>query len=304
MSSVLIVGAGAMAVMFAARLSAADIEVSLLDDWEEGIWAISKRGIHFIDQRGKDHHFKVKTFSGLKKIPPHDMTLVLVKSWQTEVMAKRLAEYVDDPGIVITLQNGLGNDLILKHSLGVKNVLSGVTTLGATSTGIGESKFGGDGKVILPSINYGIRAAEIFHKAEITTDNVDDIRTIIWNKLVINSSINPLTALLDIPNGGIIKAPEIKELAGQVAVETANVARLVEEVEIESPAEEVWRVAEMTSGNISSMLQDVRRGAPTEIEAISGEIMRLGIMNDIPVPLNTTLWQLIRTKIDTQTKVI
>jgi len=79
-----------------------------------------------------------------------------------------------------------------------------------------------------------------------------------------------------------------------LAEEAASVAS-AEKVTLpfSDPAEAVEDVARRTAGNHSSMLQDIRRGAPTEIDAICGAVARLGRRHHTPTPINSIFWQLV-----------
>jgi 2-dehydropantoate 2-reductase len=117
---------------------------------------------------------------------------------------------------------------------------------------------------------------------------------LLWGKLAVSAGINALTALLDIPNGELLARPDASELMLAAARETESVAAAKG---IELPfeaAERVRAVAELTAGNHSSMLQDMRRGAPTEIEAINCAITREAVRQGVPAPVNDLLCKLLR----------
>ena len=117
----------------------------------------------------------------------------------------------------------------------------------------------------------------------------------IWQKLIINSAINPLTALLRVPNGQLLERPTARELLHALARETAAVAS-AEKVRLASAdtVRMVEDVARRTAVNHSSMFQDVQRGAPTEIDAICGAVTRAGQRHGIPTPINRACWQLVQ----------
>ncbi len=124
---------------------------------------------------------------------------------------------------------------------------------------------------------------------------VEDAQSLIWGKLVINAAINPLTGILRVPNGKLLELPSAREMMKALAKETAQVAE-AEKVELPFPdpiaaAEEVAR---RTGANHSSMLQDVLRGAPTEIDAICGAVVKTSQKHDINTPMNWACWKLIK----------
>jgi 2-dehydropantoate 2-reductase len=221
--------------------------------------------------------------------------IVLVKSWQTRRVARQLAECLSDDGLAVTLQNGLGNYEILEETLGPNRVALGSTTAGATLLGPGLVKAGGEGLISIQSHPRLASVEKALRSAGFKVDVVADANSLVWGKLVINSAINPLTALLRVPNGELLKRPAARALMRALAEETAAVA-LAEKVMLtfRDPAAQVEAVARRTATNYSSMFQDVRRGAPTEIEAICGAVTRTGRSHGIATPINDACWQLVQ----------
>ena len=107
--------------------------------------------------------------------------------------------------------------------------------------------------------------------------------------------INPLTALLRITNGELLSRPLARKVMSSLARETAEVAK-AEHVHLpfSNPVDAAEDVARKTATNISSMFQDVRRGAPTEIDAICGAVTMRGERHGIRTPYNRACWQLVR----------
>ncbi|HEY5158925.1 MAG TPA: 2-dehydropantoate 2-reductase N-terminal domain-containing protein, partial [Anaerolineales bacterium] len=111
--SILIVGTGALATLFAARLSAAGTPVTVLGTWSEGLAALHQNGAG-LDGLGS---FPVQTSGSQMDGCQAKFALVLVKSWQTQRTARQLSACLADDGLVLTLQNGLGNESILAEKL-------------------------------------------------------------------------------------------------------------------------------------------------------------------------------------------
>ena len=127
---------------------------------------------------------------------------------------------------------------------------------------------------------------------------VADARKLVWGKLVASAAINPLTALLRLKNGQLLERDERRRLLGELARETASVARaLGVELPFDDPLAAVEWVIRQTASNSSSMLQDVLRGSQTEVDAINGAVVALGQANGVPTPLNRVVWLLVRALI-------
>jgi len=293
--SLLIVGTGALATLFAARLGRAGYAVTMLGTWSDGLGALRRGGARLVDSSGREQRVHVQAFDDPQACKSAKYALVLVKSWQTERAAGQLAACLADDGLALTLQNGLGNREILAARLGHERVALGSTTTGATLLGPGLAKSGGEGILSLESHTRLEPLQEALVAAGFQVEVVQDARALIWSKLIVNSAINPLTAILRIPNGQLLDRPAARWLLRALAEETAAVAK-AEHIKLASsdPVQLVENVAMHTASNHSSMFQDVQRGAPTEIDAICGAVTRTGRKHNIPTPMNQACWQLVQ----------
>jgi 2-dehydropantoate 2-reductase len=290
-TGVLVVGSGALATLFAGRLAASGVDVTILGTWSDGLAALSTRGAH-LDGEGS---FTVKTSDNPKDCEGAEIALVLVKSWQTNRAACQLADCLVEGGLAVTFQNGLGNDDILSGVLGRQRVFQGITTLGATLLEPGYVRQNGEGVVFLENHPKLISLQEILRVANFKLTVVDDILPIVWTKLIVNAAINPLTALLRVKNGELLDIPSARNLMGEIARETASIAEALGiSLPISTPESAVEEVARRTSENMSSMLQDVLRGAPTEVDAINGAVVQKGVEKKVRTPVNRVLWSLVK----------
>lgn len=294
--NVLIVGTGALACLFAARL-APHSEVTMIGTWMEGIQALQKHGVRILDESG-ERAYPVQALSDPDQCPESDSALVLVKSWQTIRAAKQLSQCLHRKGIALTLQNGYGNLQKLQTYLGSERAALGITTSGATLLGPGKVKPGGKGPIhVVPQPKLHSLLGQL-KKAEFEVKESNDLDSLIWGKLVINAGINPISALLQIPNGALLEQPDAHALMEAAALEAAAVAEASGvRLPYDDPVKRVEEVAEQTAPNHSSMFQDVQRGAPTEIEAISGAIVQEGDRLGVPTPVNRVLLHLIRAMV-------
>jgi len=293
-----IVGTGALACLFASHLSPSTT-ITMLGTWQEGLEAIRKSGVRLISPDGSAESVQVHATSEPAECEGVSKALILVKSWQTERAARQVASFLPRGGIALTLQNGLGNVEILGDVLGYDRIAQGVTTLGATLEAPGCVRAGGEG---LTHVAHHARIEEwleLFKQAGIMVAVTEKVEELVWGKLTINAGINPLTALLEVPNGELIESNAATALMHAAAQEAANIAAARNiELPFTKPARAVDEVARATAENISSMLQDIRRGAPTEIDAISGAIWKEGERLGVPVPISWTLWQLVQAKVE------
>lgn len=294
MSEILIVGTGALATLFAARLSHAGHAVSMLGTWKNGLRSLQQDGARIIDPNGEARAYPVHATDDPNEVREAKHAIVLVKSWQTERVADQLKEVLARDGVALTLQNGLGNRETLARALGEQRVVLGVTTTGATLLGPGLVRAGGEGVISLEQ-NQAVGPLEAALRSSFNLHTVRDARSLIWGKLVINAAINPLTALLQIPNGDLLSHPRARKVMAALARETAQVAE-AERVRLpfRNPVLAAEDVARKTASNHSSMFQVVRRGAPTEIDSICGAIARHAEKHGLSAPYNRACWELVR----------
>lgn len=326
----LIVGTGALATLFAARLSAAGHSITMLGTWRSGLEALKKNGARLVDSNGVESAYRVNVTDNPRDCLGTRYALVLVKSWQTERAARQLGECLAEDGLAVTLQNGLGNRETLvkaldRHLLTTESTKStenkqgrisvfsvdsvvktkdfsrvalGTTTTGATLLGPGLVRAGGEGILSIERHPALGPLEEALLSARFNLQIVDDAQSLIWGKLVINAAINPLTALLRVSNGELLERPAAREVMGALARETADVAT-AERVTLpfSNPVYAAEDVARKTAGNHSSMFQDIRRGAPTEIDAICGAVARRGEKHGIATPYNLVCWRLVRAAV-------
>ena len=295
MSEVLIVGTGALATLFAARLARAGHVVSMLGTWQNGLQALREGGARLVEVNGSERAYPVNAQRDPRNLRGTQIALVLVKAWQTERAAQQLQECLAPGGLAVTLQNGLGNREILVRALGANRIAIGTSTTGATLLGPGLARAGGEGVVSLEQHPGLAPLEQALKESGFNVRVVEDAGSLIWGKLVINAAINPLTALLRVTNGELLRRPAARSLMGNLACEAAAVAE-AEGIRLpfEDPAAMAEQVAHETAGNRSSMFQDVRRGAPTEIDAICGAVTTRGARHGVPTPVNSVCWRLVQ----------
>jgi 2-dehydropantoate 2-reductase len=299
MNEVLIVGTGALACLFAARMAAHGISVIMLGSWREGLAALRNYGVTIVENDGQQHSYRVRVADNITPCTGSKYALVLVKSWQTARAAEQLAKCLHPDGVALTLQNGLGNGETLSKILGPERVAQGVTTTGATLLSSGRVRPGGEGMISLEDNPRLEPIIEMLTKASFKIETAPEVQTLIWSKLVINAAINPLTAALRITNGEILDLPSARQLSRDLANEVAAVTNAIGvDLSHLDPVAISEQVAANTAKNHSSMYQDILRGAPTEIDAICGEVARLGQEFSIPTPVNYTMWRMIHAFVE------
>lgn len=293
-----IVGVGAMACLFAAKL-APHAEIKILGSWRAGVDAIRAHGIR-IESVGGAETVRVLATSDPDAIGMCGLVIIARKAWQTEAAAEQAARILaPNGGLALTLQNGLGNLEVIAQSVGVGRAVLGVTTQGATLIRPGQIRYAGGGAThlgVTPQTRARLESiAELLTRAGFETHLTDHVQELVWGKLAISCGINALTAVLRVPNGELLARVDAQELMVRAARECALVAQAQGiQLPVDETIARVREVARATAANQSSMLQDVLRDAPTEIEAINGAVARKGGELGVATPTNELLWHLVR----------
>jgi 2-dehydropantoate 2-reductase len=296
-----IVGAGAMGSLFGGRLAQAGCEVLLYDIDQEHVEAINAHGLSIEDlATGNTEVCRPRATTDPLEARDADLLIVFVKSAATEQAARQFAPLADKGAIALTLQNGLGNERILREHFGAERTAAGVTSQGATFLGPGRVRHAGRGPThIGMSDRRNERlapVAEALTRAGFETHLEENVDNLIWSKLIINVGINALTALTGLPNGRLLEFPETRTLMADLVDEAVAVAaaRGVTLTYAE-PLVTVYQVAEKTGKNRSSMLQDFDRGRVSEIDFINGAIVREAEELGLKVPANRAVTLLVKS---------
>ncbi|SFR03972.1 MULTISPECIES: 2-dehydropantoate 2-reductase [unclassified Enterobacter] len=224
-----------------------------------------------------------------------DLLLVTLKAWQVYEAVKSLSGILPPTTPILLIHNGMGTVDELKNI--PQPLLMGITTHAARR----------DGNVIIHvasgTTHIGparVHDGDYSYLADTLQEVLPDvawhnrIRPELWRKLAVNCVINPLTALWDCPNGQLRTQPElINSICNEVA---AVMEREGHHTSVEDLLHYVHQVIESTQDNISSMLQDVRALRHTEIDYITGYLLRRARAHGISVPENTRLYELIKRK--------
>lgn len=289
-----------MGSLFGAMLSPVS-EIFLIDPFVSHVKEIKKNGLKIEKNHGSVQRYDIFAATKPDKIKNNiDLAIIFTKSHLTENAAHTAKSILSKQGMALTLQNGLGNFDIIAGVLGRKRVIAGVTSHGGTLVKPGYIRHAGSGMTYIAAGSgsdkhpFVIKVMKTFNSAGIDTKISDNLESLIWGKLVINAGINALAAILHVPNGilGITRECEIiMEHAVSEAVMVADALGIT--LPYEHPVEHVKKVCASTAKNRASMLQDVLRGANTEIAVINRAVAQKGKELGVPVLYNIFLSEII-----------
>lgn len=273
-----IAGCGALGSLFALRLLEAGHAVQAYQRPGTQRQALRETGIRLeTDRDGTARQGRLRAASDdLADLAPSRLIIVLVKAYNTEDL-RPLKELLTTDGLVLTLQNGLGNAEILAEIFGEQRVAAGVATYGAFTIAPGVIGWGGDGQITLGPWRENVAmawVAELLQSAGLQVVCVNDPRPAIWAKLAINAMLNTVTALTGMQNGATRSNPAALELMQQLGRETVTAAG---RAGISLDFDTIWPLLmdnlQRTASNRTSMLQDVTARRRSEIDMISGRVL-------------------------------
>ncbi len=296
-----IVGAGAMGSLFGAMLAETGNEVWLYDIWDAHVTAINRDGLQ-IEKEDQVRIVQLRATTDPDQIGTADLTIIFVKSTQTRSAAATAGRIAGADGAVMTLQNGMGNADLIAENIPTDRILAGTTSHGATMLGAGHIRHAGTGPTTIGSwaaAGQGRRRAEdvaaFLNQAGIVAEAVEDVYSVVWNKLLINIGINAITALSGIKNGQILDLDVTRRLSRLAVEEAIAVAGALGINIIADAVDIVFNVSQATAANRSSMGQDVDNKRQTEIAAINGYVVREAQKLGIEAPINFALTALVET---------
>ena len=301
---ILLVGPGALGCLLAAMISRTldkrSDHLAILDHSLERAALLNSQGIVY-EADGQQHRTSVPVITDPAASGAADAVVLCVKSHDIARSLRACQPLLVDSTLLLFLQNGIAH-LEDKQATGRAAVAYGTTTEGATLIGPGHVRHAGHGvthlgfhsPIIDTSLNRLGLLADIFRRAGLPTITTDRIIDRLWAKLFINVGINALTAIHDCPNGDLLTLPGARERMRTAIAEAEMVARM-QGIRIDGdPFAATQEVCRKTAGNISSMLQDIRRRRRTEIDAINGAVAKAGRVLGLETPENERLLRQVR----------
>lgn len=292
-----VVGAGAIGLAFAAALARAH-DVVLLARRAGVAETILRDGIA-IDAGDEVRHVAVRATTDAASFADRDAVIVAVKTCATADALAPLREVLPRHALIATVQNGIDNAEVVRAALPGARVIAGSTTQGAVLLGDGRVRTVNRGTTTFARDDAAAPTSDdlvaAFVAAALDARVADDVDLLLWRKLTIVAAINPLGALTGSTNGAVVTDADLVPLARALASEAAAVAR-AEGVDPGDPWAALEAAARSTAANRNSMLQDLDAGRPTEIDAISGAIVRRARKRGIAVPLTETVLALVRAR--------
>ena len=300
------IGSGAAGSVFAAYLRKGGAELWLVDKYKAHMDKIAADGLVFRTPEGEEVLTGFHTSATAHDIGTMDMVILMVKATQTDDVMPSVMPCIGKETVVVSLQNGIGNDDVLKKYVPADRILYGFGTIGTELPEPGKCVSKPESGVIMRfgaaendpvSEKAGKALEKCFCDGGCLTSFEKDIRPFVWKKAISNSGYNTLSALTRLKVGPMLDCEEGRQLIKSVWSEGCAVAKALTGVDLWGEMlEELPRLREGFAKYYPSMAQDVlihRR--QTEVELLNGAIVRYGKLLGIPTPVNEALTLMIKT---------
>jgi len=287
-NKIFVLGAGAIGSIYGAFLSKGN-DVTLIGN-KAHMDAVSSEGLTISGELNETFHLKADT--EIRELPEKALIILTTKAYDSAKTIEKIKKFLQKDTVILILQNGLGNEEIVKRATGDKaRVLRAITTMAAEFFEHGRVRFW-NGETIIEQNEVAEKVAEIFSGCMLKTRLSDDINREVWNKLVVNCVVNPLSALFHVRNCEIVADSLETVRCGIVkeCVEVGNAEGTAFPKDLENKIDE--KISKYT--NFSSMYQDIIKGKITEIDFLNGKVVDLGKKHRISTPVNETLVCLIK----------
>jgi 2-dehydropantoate 2-reductase len=276
-------------------------ETTVLCRREEHAAALNERGLRVTGRH--DFHATVRAATRPEALPEPGLAIVAVKTTELDAVAERLAGHWQGAAIM-TVQNGLGAEEAFAGR-GAWPLISAVTFMSGTRHSDTEVEYILDTETWLGP--YGATAYELVEevtallmRAELEARAFRDLRPAQWSKLIFNAAVNSVAALTDLPHdphfADRVRLEDLGHLVYDLVAEGKRVAEAAGVELHEDPWEMNVHATQRGSRHYPSMLEDVQAHRPTEVDQISGALVREAERLGVPVPLHTALWRLVKAR--------
>ena len=286
---VIVLGAGAIGSVYAAKLSARHAVTVVARP--DHVGAIRSAGLRLIGRETLTA--RVEAVTQIEAIAPGTIVLLTTKVNASEAALSPIAELVRDDTVIVCVQNGLDSEGIARRAVGGRGlVLRAITQFGAIFQAPGIINYTAAGYTLLEDGPRSAAIADLLTACGLEGRISPDIKTEIWRKLIYNCVINPITAITGTEVGGIADArlDPLKQLVIDECLAVARSEGVVFDIDFLATIAEVFGA----SRTIASMRQDLMRGRPTEIDHMNGAVADLGRRAGIACPVNAALAAVIR----------
>jgi len=260
--------------------------------------AVNANGL-VLDKSHGQERIAARATTEMSAVRDCSLILFCVKANDTQYTANQMAPFLRPDATVVCLQNGVDNADQVRAAASVV-VLSAAVYVAVSMPEPGRVKHLARGDLIIgPPSEKTTEVANLFVSAGISCRISDNIEGELWLKLLCNCALNAISALGNVRYGEIVQNADAKQVMQDIVDEVLAVASAARVVlpgvhDQASGIAAAMEIATQMHGAFSSTAQDLSRGRPTEIEALNGYVARRGMELGISVPVNHTLFTLVK----------
>jgi 2-dehydropantoate 2-reductase len=288
---VAVLGAGAVGCYYGGMLARAGHAVTLIGR-PAHVEAISREGLR-LQARGFDERIAVAASTEPAAVAGAALVLVCVKSGDSDAAAAQLRPHLDAAAVVMSLQNGVDNADRLQATLD-RPVLPAVVYVATEMAGPGHVRHHGRGELAFGAAGAGAGLAALFEAAGVPVLLSDNVRGMLWSKLILNCAYNALSAIARQPYGPLAQAEGVQAVMRDTVDECLAVAHADGVAPVDDAWAAVQRIAQTMPTQFSSTAQDLMRGKPSEIDHLNGYVVRRGAALGVATPVNRVLHALVK----------
>jgi len=299
MERILVIGAGAMGCLFAARIAESGAQVMLIDVDTARLGAIARDGITLTDDNGT-RVVPLAIGTAAEATGPFELVLLFTKGMHSRAAIRSVAHLAAPDGpYVLTLQNGLGNPEIVAEVFAETKVLKGIAALPADLHGATGVSSHGSGHLELGAMtpegwNGAWAAVALLGRSGFEARFSETIDIAIWEKVAFNAALNALATVTLQPNAGMDNAPGRRIVAAMVGEVVATALACGVAVDRARIDKAIDFALVHHGGHQASMLQDRLAGRTSEIESINGAVVERAQAAGIATPVTSTMTDLVR----------
>jgi 2-dehydropantoate 2-reductase len=297
---VCIVGGGVIGSLFAGHLAQV-CEVSVLTRRPEHADALNRNGLRVSGK--SERHARVTATSDPAELPAFDLAIVATKASGLEAAAKALEGRFPE-ALVMTVLNGIGAEEVVRRH-GDWPIVSAVTFMSGTRHSDSHVEYILDTETWLgpyedTQFEQVQEIADLIVSSGLQAEALPDLRPAQWSKLIFNASVNPVAALTGLSHDPHFAAEREPTDLGHLIhglVDEGKAVAAASGIELhDDPWEMNVLATQRGSAHYPSMLEDVEAHRQTEIELITGSLVREAERHDVRVPLHTALYALVKGK--------
>lgn len=296
---IVVMGAGAIGSLYGGLLSLKYPGSVTLVGRDPLVESVRERGLLIEGVMG-NHRVPIAVTDSPSGIDSADIVMITTKTYDTLTAARSVKHLIDNGSYIILLQNGIGTEVALAEALSTTRVIRATTCMGALMVAPGKVYATGKGITEMGSryvenMQVVYDFAEMLQNAGFDVKSSKNIEGVVWTKTIVNCGINPIGALTGMTNGEVYANLILRNLVIKLVEETAAVAyALGVELTTDDPVRYTLGTAKATAANMNSMLQDLRLRKRTEIDAITGAIIRMAKDLGIETPVSESVYALIK----------